>query len=178
MELKGSKTESNLMAAFEGESQARAKYYFYAEKARKDGYQNIADVFEETAEQETAHARLWLELLRHGMPETEGALKDAAGGEHFEWTEMYKGFAETAKEEGFERIAYLFNAVAEIEKMHEERFRSLIDDMETGKVFTKDGDAIWICLNCGHVHIGKEAPSQCPVCAYPQAYFKIKTETK
>lgn len=176
MDLKGSKTEANLMAAFEGESQARTKYIFYAEKAKRDGYQQIGEIFEETAKQETAHARLWLELLRSGLPDTKGALEDAAGGEHFEWTEMYKEFAEKAREEGFERIAWLFEAVGKIEKMHEERFRKLIGNMQNNMVFSRDGDAIWICSNCGHVYIGKEAPQQCPVCSYPKAYFKLKAE--
>lgn len=164
------------MAAYAGESQARTKYVYYAEKARHDGYQQIADIFEETVKQETAHAKLWIELLRNGLPETKDALEDAAGGEHYEWTEMYAEFASVAREEGFDRIAYLFEAVAKIEKMHEERFRKLIDNLKGNTVFSRDGDAVWICSNCGHVYIGKAAPQQCPVCSKPQAYFQIKAE--
>lgn len=164
------------MAAYAGESQARTKYVYYAEKARQDGYQQIAEIFDETAKQETAHAKLWIEFLRNGLPETKDALEDAAGGEHFEWTQMYAKFASVAREEGFDRIAFLFEAVADIEKMHEERFRKLIDNMNGNTVFSRDDDAVWICSNCGHVYIGKAAPQQCPVCSKPQAYFKIKAE--
>lgn len=176
MNLKGSQTEQNLMNAFKGEAQARTKYHYYAEKARKDGFNQIGDIFEETANQETAHAKIWFKLLRGNIPDTQGALEDAAGVEHYEWTDMYKGFAEKAREEGFDHIAVLFDAVAKIEKTHEERFRKLIDNLQTNKVFSRDGDAIWICSNCGHIHIGKEAPQQCPVCAHPRAFFKIKED--
>lgn len=176
-ELKGSRTEANLFAAFAGESQARNKYTYFAEKARKDGYMQIAKLFEETADNEKAHAKIWFSILRGGeMPDTASGLADAAGGEHFEWTEMYRQFAEEAKEEGFDQIAYLFHAVGEIEKMHEQRFRNLLSDVEKQCVFSKDGETIWECGNCGHIHIGKQAPQICPVCSYPQAYFQVKAE--
>ncbi|MCM1371244.1 MAG: rubrerythrin family protein [Clostridium sp.] len=177
MELKGSKTEQNLMKAFAGESQARNKYTYYASKAKKDGYEQIAAIFEETANNEKEHAKMWFKELHGGqVPETIENLKDAAEGENYEWTDMYKEFAETAKEEGFTRLAYLFEAVGEIEKEHEERYKKLIENIEDGLVFSKDGDRIWKCRNCGHIVIGKSAPSVCPVCNHPQSYFEIKAE--
>lgn len=171
-ELKGTKTEANLAAAFAGESQARNKYTFYAEKARKDGYEQIAALFEQTAENERAHAQIWFELL-HGTNETDRNLSDAADGEKYEFTSMYPSFAEVAREEGFEDIARKFEMVALIEKDHESRFRHLLANIETGLVFSKDGDAVWICRNCGHIAVGKQAPKVCPVCAHPQAYFEL-----
>ena len=177
MELKGSKTEANLMAAFAGESQARNKYTYYASKAKKDGYEQIAAIFEETALNEKEHAKIWFKLLHGGeIPSTLDNLKDAAAGENFEWTDMYAEFAKTAKEEGFDNIAYLFEEVGKIEKEHEERYRKLIENIDGGLVFSKDGDKIWKCRNCGHICIGKEAPEVCPVCAHPQSYFEIKAE--
>ena len=177
MELKGSKTEANLMAAFAGESQARNKYTYYASKAKKDGYEQIAAIFEETANNEKEHAKMWFKELHGGsVPSTMENLNDAADGENFEWTDMYKGFAETAREEGFDRIADLFLGVAKIEKEHEERYRKLISNIEGGLVFSRDGDKIWQCRNCGHISIGKEAPEVCPVCNHPQSYFEIKSE--
>ena len=177
MELKGSKTEKNLMEAFAGESQARNKYTYYASKAKKDGYEQIAAIFEETAINEKEHAKIWFKLLHDGeIPSTEENLADAASGENYEWTDMYDEFAKTAKEEGFDRIAYLFEAVGKIEKEHEERFKKLLDNVENGLVFSKDGDRIWKCRNCGHIVIGKSAPEICPVCSHPKAYFEIKAE--
>lgn len=175
MELKGSKTEQNLIAAFAGESEARNKYTYYASKARKDGYEQIANLFEETAANEREHAKLWFGLL-HGIGTTAENLKDAAAGEHFEWSEMYATFAKEAREEGFSRIAALFEGVAKIEKTHEERYLKLLENVEKGLVFSKDGDTVWLCLNCGHIHIGKTAPAVCPVCAHTQAYFEVKAE--
>ena len=177
MELKGSKTEKNLMEAFAGESQARNKYTYYASKAKKDGYEQIAAIFEETAINEKEHAKIWFKLLHDGeIPSTEVNLADAASGENYEWTDMYDSFAKTAKEEGFDRIAYLFEAVGKIEKEHEVRFKKLLDNVENGLVFSKDGDRIWKCRNCGHIVIGKSAPEICPVCSHPKAYFEIKAE--
>ncbi len=177
MELKGSKTEKNLREAFAGESQARNKYTYYASKAKKDGYEQIAAIFEETAINEKEHAKIWFKLLHDGeIPSTEENLADAASGENYEWTDMYDSFAKTAKEEGFDRIAYLFEAVGKIEKEHEERFKKLLDNLENGLVFSKDGDRIWKCRNCGHIVIGKSAPEICPVCSHPKAYFEIKAE--
>lgn len=177
MELKGSKTEANLMTAFAGESQARNKYTYYASKARKDGYEQIAAIFEETAKNEMEHAKIWFKIL-HGdaVPSTEENLKDAAAGENYEWTDMYAGFAKTAREEGFTRIAALFEGVAKIEKDHEERYKKLLANIEGGIVFSKDQDTVWICSNCGHVVIGKKAPMVCPVCVHPQAFFHEKAE--
>lgn len=174
MELKGSKTEANLKEAFAGECQARTKYTFYAAKARKDGYVQIADLFEETSDNEKEHAKLWFKLL-HGddIPETSINLQDAADGEHYEWTDMYDGFARTAEEEGFKRIAALFRGVAAIEKHHEERYLDLLKNVKDGIVFSRDGEQIWKCINCGHIHVGKKAPQICPVCAHPQAYFEL-----
>ena len=177
MELKGSRTEANLMAAFAGESQAYTKYTYYASKAKKDGYVQIGSIFEETAGNEKEHAKIWFKLLHGGeMPDTLDNLKDAAAGENFEWTDMYAKFAEEAKEEGFDRIAYLFEAVGKIEKEHEERYRKLIANIDGGLVFSKDGDVIWQCSNCGHIHVGKQAPEVCPVCAHPRDYFQLKAE--
>ena len=177
MELKGSRTEANLMTAFAGESQARNKYTYYASKAKKDGYVQIAQIFEETANNEKEHAKIWFKLLHDGgIPTTVENLKDAAEGENYEWTEMYAEFAKVAKEEGFDRIAALFEMVAKIEKDHEERYKKLLANIEGGLVFSRDGDMMWICSNCGHVHIGKEAPEVCPVCAHPKAYFMMKAE--
>ncbi|MBQ9833998.1 MAG: rubrerythrin family protein [Bacilli bacterium] len=175
MELKGSKTEQNLIAAFAGESQARNKYTYYASKAKKDGYEQIAAIFEETANNEKEHAKMWFKELHGGkVPDTLENLADAAAGENYEWTDMYDEFAKTAREEGFERIAKLFEGVAKIEKEHEERYRKLISNIEEGLVFSNDGDTIWVCRNCGHVVIGKQAPAVCPVCAHPQSYFERK----
>jgi len=177
MELRGSKTYDNLMAAFAGESQARNKYTYFASKAKKDGYEQIAAIFEETANQEKEHAKLWFKELHGGsIPETIDNLKDAADGENYEWTDMYEEFAKVAEEEGFVSIAKKFRGVAEVEKMHEERYRKLISNMENGLVFSRDGDTIWQCRNCGHIVIGKEAPKVCPVCSHPQSYFEIKKE--
>lgn len=175
-ELKGSKTEANLMTAFAGESQARNKYTYYASKAKKDGYVQIAAIFEETANNEKEHAKMWFKLLHGGIGDTVDNLKDAAAGENYEWTDMYAGFAKTAREEGFDHIADLFEGVAKIEKEHEERYLKLVKNLEAGLVFSRDGDVIWQCANCGHIVIGKKAPEVCPVCAHPQAYFQIKAE--
>lgn len=172
--LKGTKTEANLMTAFAGESQARNKYTYYASKAKKDGYVQIAALFEETANNEKEHAKIWFKLLHDGMPSTVENLKDAAEGENYEWTDMYAGFAKTAREEGFEEIAKLFEGVAAIEKEHEERYRKLLENIEGDLVFSKDGDVIWECRNCGHIVVGKRAPDVCPVCAHPQSYFQVK----
>ncbi len=176
-ELKGTRTEANLLAAFAGESQARNKYTYYASKAKKDGYVQIAAIFEETANNEKEHAKIWFKLLHDGaVPSTTVNLADAAAGENYEWTEMYAEFAKVAKEEGFDHIAYLFEAVGKIEKEHEERYRKLLENVEGGLVFSRDGDMIWQCSNCGHIHVGKQAPKLCPVCAHPEAYFEIKKE--
>ena len=175
MKLKGSKTEENLMTAFAGESQARNKYTYYASKARKDGYEQIAAIFEETANNEKEHAKLWFKELHEGnIPSTEENLEDAANGENYEWTEMYKEFAKTAKEEGFDRIAYLFEEVAKIEKEHENRYLTLLNNVKEDKVFHKNGDKMWICRNCGHVYIGENALDICPVCKHPQSYMEVK----
>ncbi len=175
MDLKGSKTEANLMAAFAGESQARNKYTYYASKAKKDGYVQIAQLFEETANNEKEHAKIWFKLLHDGsVPDTATNLLDAAEGENYEWTNMYKEFAEVAKEEGFDHIAFLFSEVAKIEKAHEDRFRKLLSNVENQAVFSKDGDIVWECSNCGHLVFGKKAPQLCPVCEHPQSYFKEK----
>ena len=175
-ELKGSKTEKNLMEAFAGESQARNKYTYFASKAKKEGYEQIAAIFQETADNEKEHAKMWFKLLNNGVPSTAENLKAAAEGENFEWTDMYDRFAKEAAEEGFDNIAKLFEGVAKIEKEHEERYKKLLENLENGLVFSKDGDKIWKCRNCGHICIGKEAPDVCPVCAHPKAYFEIKAE--
>ena len=174
-DLKGTKTEANLQAAFAGESQARNKYTYYASQAKKDGYVQIAAIFEETAANEKEHAKLWFKILNGGKvgPTVEN-LKDAAAGENYEWTDMYATFAKEAREEGFDDIANLFEGVAAIEKEHEERYLKLLANVEGGLVFSRDGDMIWQCSNCGHVCVGKQVPEVCPVCAHPQAYFQIK----
>ena len=175
MELKGSKTYENLMTAFAGESQARNKYTYWASKAKKDGYEQIAAIFEETANNEKEHAKMWFKLLEGGeIKTTPENLKAAADGENYEWTDMYDGFAKVAKEEGFDHIAFLFNEVAKIEKEHEERYRKLLKNIEDEVVFSNDGDTIWICRNCGHIVVGKNAPKVCPVCSHPQSYFERK----
>ncbi len=177
MEFKGSRTEANLMAAFAGESQARNKYTYYASKAKKDGYEQIAALFTETAENEKEHAKIWFKLHHDGaVPDTMANLADAAAGERYEWTDMYATFAREAKEEGFDHIAFLFEQVAKIEKEHEERYRRLLANIEEGIVFSRDGDTIWKCRNCGHIVIGKQAPEVCPVCVHPKSYFEIKAE--
>ncbi len=175
-ELKGTQTEKNLLAAFAGESQAYTKYTYYASKAKKDGYVQISKLFEETANNEKEHAKIWFKLLHNGMPETTENLKDAAAGENYEWTDMYAEFACQAKEEGFDQIATLFEEVGKIERAHEERYRKLLSNIENDCVFSKDGDTIWECANCGHIVIGKKAPEVCPVCNHPQAYFAVKAE--
>ena len=176
-DLKGTKTEANLMAAFAGESQARNKYTFFASKAKKEGYQQIAAIFEETAQNEKEHAKIWYKLLKGGdIPTTTDNLKEAADGENYEWTDMYDTFAKEAKEEGFDHIAFLFEEVGKIEKEHEERYLKLLENVKDGIVFSRDGDKIWKCRNCGHIVIGKEAPGVCPVCNHPQSYFEIKAE--
>ena len=177
MELKGSKTEQNLMAAFAGESQARNKYTYYASKAKKDGYEQLAAIFEETANNEKEHAKLWFKELHGGaVPSTEENLLDAANGANYEWTEMYKEFAEVAKEEGFTRIAKLFEMVGEIEKEHEQRYLTLLQNIKDERVFKKDAKKIWVCRNCGHVYEGEEALAVCPVCAHPQSYMEVKAD--
>ena len=176
-DLKGTKTEKNLMDAFTGESMARNKYTYYASKAKKEGYEQIAAIFQETADNEKEHAKIWFKLLHDGdVPTTEQNLSDAAAGENYEWTDMYDRMAKEAREEGFDRIAYLFEAVGQIEKEHEARYKKLLENMEGGLVFSKDGDAIWKCRNCGHIVIGKQPPEVCPVCNHPRAYFEVKAE--
>lgn len=175
-DLKGTKTEANLLAAFAGESQARNKYTYFASKAKKDGYVQIAKIFEETAENEKEHAKIWYKLLNNGIGSTVENLKAAAEGESFEWTDMYVQFAKEAREEGFHEIADLFEGVAAIEKEHEERYRKLLENIEGDLVFSKDGDVVWQCANCGHICVGKKAPEVCPVCAHPQSYFQVKAE--
>lgn len=173
----GTRTEKNLEAAFAGESQARNKYTFYASKAKKDGFEQIAAIFSETADNEKEHAKMWYKELHGGAVEdTAINLEAAADGENYEWTDMYKKFAEVAREEGFDELADKFEGVAAIEKSHEERYRKLLSNVKDNKVFSKDGDAIWVCRNCGHIVIGKQAPEVCPVCSHPQAYFEIKPE--
>lgn len=173
--LKGSKTEANLQTAFAGESMARNKYTYYASKAKKDGYVQISKIFEETANNEKEHAKIWFKLLE-GIGSTAENLKAAAAGENYEWTDMYATFAKEAHEEGFEDIAFLFEQVGKIEKEHEERYRKLLSNVENELVFSRDGDCIWQCSNCGHIMVGKKAPEVCPVCAHPQAYFELKAE--
>ena len=176
-EVKGTKTEANLLAAFAGESQATNKYTYYASKAKKDGYVQIGDIFEETANNEKEHAKLWFKLLNGGaVGETLDNLRDAANGENHEWTEMYPTFAKEAREEGFDNIARLFEGVAAIEKEHEERYKKLLANIEGDFVFSKEGDVVWQCANCGHICVGKKAPEVCPVCAHPQSYFQVKAE--
>lgn len=172
MDLKGSKTEKNLMMAFAGESEARNKYTFYASKAKKEGYEQIAALFLETADNEKEHAKMWFKYLHDGVPSTKENLLDAANGENFEWTDMYKKMAEVAKEEGFDEIAEKFLQVAEIEKHHEERYLALLEKLNTNSVYIAEDVIMWKCRNCGHVHIGKNAPEKCPVCDHPQSYFE------
>lgn len=175
--LKGTQTEANLWTAFAGESQARNKYTYYASKAKKEGYVQIANLFEETANNEKEHAKIWFKLLHDGdIPDTAANLEDAANGENYEWTDMYDGFAKTARAEGFDKIAALFEMVAKIEKEHEARYRKLLENVKGELVFTRDGDAVWQCINCGHIVIGKKAPEVCPVCAHPKSYFQIRAE--
>ncbi|HIQ95011.1 MAG TPA: rubrerythrin family protein [Candidatus Limivivens merdigallinarum] len=176
MELKGSKTEQNLLTAFAGESQARTKYTYYASQAKKEGYVQIANLFQETADNEKEHAKIWFKLLHDGIQDTVTNLKDAAAGENYEWTDMYASFAKTAREEGFDHIAYLFEEVGKIEKEHEERYRKLLENIEGNRVFIKEDVVIWQCSNCGHIHVGKEAPEVCPVCAHPKAYFQVQAK--
>lgn len=171
--LKGTKTEANLAAAFAGESQARNKYTFYASKAKKEGYEQIAALFTETANNEKEHAKIWFKLLHDGIGDTMENLKDAAAGENYEWTDMYAKFAKDAKEEGFDKIAYLFEAVGKIEKEHEERYLALLENIEEGKVFEKEENVVWQCANCGFIYEGEKAPKACPVCAHPQSYFQL-----
>lgn len=176
-DLKGTKTEKNLMDAFAGESQARNKYSYYASKARKDGYEQIAAIFEETANNEKEHAKLWFKLLHGGeVPDTMANLRDAAEGENYEWTDMYERMAIEAEEEGFSAIAKKFRAVATIERHHEERYRRLLQNIEEGIVFSRDGDRVWVCRNCGHIVIGSKAPAACPVCAHPQSFFELRAD--
>jgi len=172
--LKGSKTEANLMAAFAGESQARNKYTYYASKAKKEGFEQIAELFTETADNEKEHAKIWFKLLHDGVADTAANLEDAAAGEHYEWTDMYAAFAKEAKEEGFDKIAFLFESVAKIEKEHEERYLSLLKNVQEDKVFDKEEKNVWICSNCGYIHYGSGAPEKCPVCDHPKAYFQIR----
>ena len=175
MELKGSKTEKNLMTAFAGESEARNKYTYYASKAKKDGFEQVAKLFEATANNEKEHAKIWFKLLKGGaVPSTIENLLDAAEGENYEWTDMYAGFAKTAKEEGFDDIARLFEGVAKVEKEHEERYRKLLANIKEEMVFEREEEVAWECMNCGHIHFGKKAPEVCPVCAHPKAYFMIQ----
>ncbi|MGN1344662.1 MAG: rubrerythrin [Traorella sp.] len=176
MELKGSRTEQNLMSAFAGESQAATKYQYYASQAKKDGYVQIADYFEKTAKNEKEHAKLWFKLLHGGMPKTPENLKDAASGENYEWTEMYKEFARVAREEGFEEIAKTMEGVAAVEKHHEERYNKLLSNIQGKVVFARDEVVVWECLNCGHLHFGTTAPEVCPVCNHPQSYFALEVE--
>lgn len=176
MNLKGTQTEKNLQAAFAGESMARNKYTYYASKAKKEGFQQVAALFEETAANEKEHAKLWYKLLEGGIGSTMENLKAAADGENYEWTDMYETFARQAKEEGFDKIAELFLGVAAIEKEHEERYRKLLQNIETGEVFARIESKTWVCRNCGHVHTGENAPELCPVCSHPQGYFEIKAE--
>lgn len=176
-ELKGTKTEQNLWTAFAGESKAFNKYLMYAKKARKDGYEQIAAIFEETAHNEQEHSKLWFKYLYGGeMPDTLDNLKDAAAGENYEWTDMYKKMAEEAEEEGFTELAHRFRQVAAIEKTHDERYLKLISNIDEGIVFSRDGDRIWVCRNCGHIHFGQKAPKVCPVCQHPQAFFELRAE--
>ena len=175
-ELKGTRTEANLQTAFAGESMARNKYTFFASKAKKDGYVQIAKIFEETAANEKEHAKIWFKLLNGGIDDTAANLKAAAEGENYEWTDMYATFAKEAREEGFDHIADLFEMVGAIEKEHEERYRRLLKNVEDKLVFSRDGDCVWQCSNCGHIVVGRQAPEVCPVCAHPKAYFELKAQ--
>lgn len=175
MTIKGTKTEKNLMTAFDGESQARNKYTYFASQAKKEGYIQISKIFEETANNEKEHAKIWFKLLcGNSIPDTIQNLKEAAGGENYEWTEMYSQFAEEAESEGFKEIAFLFRAVAKIEKDHEERYKKLLENLSNNKVFNKESDVIWECTNCGYSFLGNNAPKECPVCNHSKAYFEIK----
>lgn len=176
-ELKGTRTEENLRKAYAGESQAYTKYGYYAKKAKTDGYQQIGDIFQETADNERAHAKIWFKLLHGGdVPSTTDNLLDAAAGENYEWTDMYADFAKVAREEGFNDIATLFEKVGAIEKTHEERYRKLLSNIEEGIVFSRDDDRVWVCMECGNIVIGKKAPAKCPVCQHPQAYFELEAK--
>lgn len=176
-DLKGTKTETNLKTAFAGESMAYNKYTFFAKKARKDGYEQIAAIFDETAHNEQTHAKIWFKYLQGGeLHDTLDNLDQAAAGENYEWSDMYEYMARDAEEEGFPELAFKFRSVGAIEKTHEERYRRLIDNMEDGIVFSRDGDCIWVCRNCGHIEIGKKAPDVCPVCNHPQAFFEIQAD--
>ncbi|MDR0880641.1 MAG: rubrerythrin family protein [Clostridioides sp.] len=177
MELKGSKTEQNLMTGFAGESQARVKYSYYASQARKEGYNQIADIFQETSDNEKEHAKLWFKALHNNsIPNTIDNLKDAADGENYEWTDMYVQFAKDAKEEGFDHLAFLFEGVGAVEKNHEARYRKLIENLNKGEVFKKGNTVVWKCENCGHIHVATDAPAVCPVCSHPQSYFEVRAE--
>jgi rubrerythrin len=177
MEFKGSRTEKNLEAAFSGESKARNKYTYYASKAKKEGYEQIAAIFEETANNEKEHAKLWFKLLHDGsIPDTMANLIDAAAGEHYEWTEMYKEFADTAEQEGFTSIAATMRMIGSVEKSHEERYRKLLDNLKKDVVFKCDEDTVWVCRNCGYIYVGREAPKVCPACKHPQAFFERRAE--
>ncbi|MBP3786407.1 MAG: rubrerythrin family protein [Bacteroidaceae bacterium] len=176
-DLKGTKTERNLMAAFAGESQAHTKYLYYASRAKKDGYVQMSTIFEETAKNEKEHAKIWFKYLHGGaVPKTTENLKDAAAGENYEWTDMYATFAKEAREEGFDEIAEKFEMVGAIEREHEERYRKLLKNITDAIVFSREGDCVWQCSNCGHIVIGKQAPEECPVCNHPQSYFQIRPE--
>lgn len=176
-ELKGSKTEKNLQSAFAGESQARNKYTYYSSQAKKDGFVQIGKIFEDTANNEKEHAKIWFKFLQGGgIAETMKNLEDAANGENYEWTEMYPSFAKDAKEEGFTEIAALFELVAKIEKTHEERYKKLLKAVKENTVFAKTGTVVWECSNCGHIYVGEKAPEKCPVCKHPQSYFIVKAE--
>ncbi|MBQ9942056.1 MAG: rubrerythrin family protein [Christensenellaceae bacterium] len=176
MQLQDSKTFQNLHAAFAGETQARSKYTYYAGKARKDGYEQIADIFEETAKNELAHAKLWFELIVGGIKETGHNLADAQAGEQYEWSEMYAEFARVAREEGFSDIARRFEMVANVEKAHDSRYGRLLENVRAGKVFAREQTQEWVCRNCGHIHRGKEAPAVCPLCAHPGSYFELQAQ--
>lgn len=176
MNLKGTKTEANLAVAFAGESQARNKYTYFASKAKKEGYEQISRIFLDTAANEKEHAEIWFKLLNNGIGTTEENLLAAAEGENYEWADMYKQMSVDARAEGFENIAHLFDRVADIEKTHEERYRKLLANVKEELVFSREYDCIWVCANCGHIHVGKEAPEVCPVCVHPRGYFEIKVE--
>ncbi|MGL4790956.1 MAG: rubrerythrin [Anaerotignaceae bacterium] len=174
--LKGTKTEANLKVAYAGESEARNKYNYYASKAKKEGFVQIGNFFDETAANEKEHAKIWFKLLHSGIQDTKTNLLDAANGENYEWTDMYAQFAKDAKEEGFDHIAFLFEEVGKIEKEHEERYRKLLENLEKGMVFEKEDEVVWQCSNCGHIHVGKKSPAFCPICEHPQSYFQVKAE--
>lgn len=176
MDIRGTKTQENLLKAFNAESEAKNKYEIYSAKAKQDGFEQISAIFLETAKNESSHAKLWFKLLRNGYPSTENNLKAAANGEHYEWTEMYAAFANEARQEGFDHIANMFEGVLEVEKSHEERYRKLLENLETDTVFKKEEETMWICRNCGHLHIGNQAPDVCPVCAHPQAFFEVRAD--